>query len=319
VIKLQQSDIEMNKLKSAVIGVGYLGSFHAQKYKNNPHVELVGVFDVFQPQSEKIATQLGVKNFKHLNELIGEVDLVTVAASTQSHFEICEILLNKKIHVNVEKPITAEIVQAEKLIALAKKNNLKLGVGHVERFNPVFTKWRELATQQPTYLEMYRMGPFKARGADVSVLHDLMIHDLDLVLSLGVGELKSFHVEGQRVKTSSCDWVVAHMEFSSGLKCMIKSSRVAPITRREVWVADSNQQWLLNLGNLELEKLTPQNNNEEAFLTEKIQIAKVDALQLETDAFVDAVRGSQPLQVTGEDGLRALVLVEKLLQSCHYV
>lgn len=309
----------MSKLRSAVIGVGYLGNFHAQKYKNNPNVNLVGVFDVFQPQSEKIAANLGVKAFKHLNEIIGQVDLVTVASSTQSHFEVCEFLLQNKIHVNVEKPITAEIHQAEKLLALAKKNNLKLSVGHVERFNPVFCKYKELSSEKPVYLEMYRMGPYKARGADVSVLHDLMIHDIDLVLSLGAGELKSFHVEGQKVKSSTCDWAVAHLEFNSGLKCMIKSSRVAPLTRREVWGADSKHQWLLNLGNLELEKLTPQNNNDEPFISEKIQIAKVDALQLETDAFVDAVRGDKPVVIAGEDGLQALVLVEKLLQSCHYV
>jgi predicted dehydrogenase len=313
----------MKKLTSAVVGVGYLGNFHAQKHKNNPHVDLLGVYDVFAPQAQKVAQSLNVQAFTKLDELIGKVDLVTVATSTQSHYEVCEFLLKNGIHVNVEKPITAEIHQAEKLLALAKKNNLKLSVGHIERFNPVFTKWRELSFQKPAYLELYRMGPYKARGADVSVLHDLMIHDLDLVLSLNPGELKSFHLEGQKLKSPSCDWALANLEFASGLQCMIKVSRVAPITRREIWVAEKvaekTNQWFLNLGQLELEKLTPQDNTEMPFLSEKIQIAKVDALQLETDAFVDAVRADQPVVISGEDGLAALVLVEKLLSGCRYV
>jgi predicted dehydrogenase len=309
----------MKKLRSAVVGVGYLGNFHAQKHKNNPHVELMGVFDVFESQAQKVAQSLGVKAFSHLKDLIGQVDLVTVATSTQSHFEVCEFLLQNRIHVNVEKPITAEIHQAEKILALAKKNNLKLGVGHIERFNPVFNKWRELSSQKPVYLELYRMGPYKVRGADVSVLHDLMIHDLDLVLSLNPGELKSFHLEGQKLKSKTCDWALAHLEFASGLKAMIKVSRVAPLTRREIWVAEKTDQWFLNLGALELEKLTPQDKPDEPFLNEKIQITKVDALQLETDAFIDAVRGDRPVVVSGEDGLAALVLVEKLLSSCQYV
>jgi predicted dehydrogenase len=309
----------MKKLKSAVVGVGYLGNFHAQKHKNNPHVDLVGVFDAFDVQAQKVAQSLNVKAFAKLNDLVGQVDLVTVATSTQSHFEVCEFLLQNGIHVNVEKPITAEIHQAEKILALAKKNKLKLGVGHIERFNPVFTKWKELNSQMPSYLELYRMGPYKARGADVSVLHDLMIHDLDLVLSLNPGELKSFHVEGQKVKSTSCDWALAHLEFSSGLKCMIKVSRVSPLTRREIWIAEKAHQWFLNLGQLELEKLTPQDKIDEPFLSEKVQIPKVDALQLETDAFIDAIRCDQPVVISGEDGLAALVLVEKLLSGCHYV
>jgi predicted dehydrogenase len=309
----------MKKLRSAVVGVGYLGNFHAQKYKNNSHVELVGVYDLFKDQSQKVAENLKVKVFSNLNDLVGQVDLVTVATSTQSHFEVCEFLLKNGIHVNVEKPITAEIHQAEKILALAKKNGLKLGVGHVERFNPVFNKWKELSTQKPVYLELYRMGPYKSRGADVSVLHDLMIHDLDLVLSLKPGEVSSFHIEGQKLKSTTCDWAIAHLSFTSGLRCMIKVSRVSPLSRREIWIAEKTNQWLLNLGQLELEKLSPQDNLQEPIFNEKIQITKVDALQLETDSFIDAVLNDRPLTVTGDDGLAALVYVEKLLSCCHYV
>ncbi len=290
------------KLRSAVVGVGYLGTFHAQKHKNNSLVDFKGVFDVYAPQAQKVAESLGVKAYTQLQSLVGEVDLVTVASTTQSHFEICEFLLNSGIHVNVEKPITAEVHQAEKLIALAKKNNLKLSVGHIERFNPVFKKWNELKSKTPKFMELYRMGPFKERGTDVSVLHDLMIHDMDLVSSLNVGELKKVQVEGQIVKSKTHDWAVAFLEYSSGFNCMIKASRVSPVVRREIWA----DEWFLNLGQIELEKLTT---------SEKISIDKVDALQVETDLFIDSVRNNTTAPVSGEAGLLALINVEKVYQA----
>src|SRR5690606_23223629 len=139
-------------------------------------------------QADKIAAELGVKSFHRPEDLIGQVDLVTVAASTLSHYDVAKTFLENGVHVNVEKPITATVPQAEELIALAQKKNLKLAVGHIERFNPSVNELRK-HIKNPRTIELIRTAPYKARGADVSVLHDLMIHDMDLLFWLSGSEI----------------------------------------------------------------------------------------------------------------------------------
>lgn len=301
----------MSKLRAAVIGVGYLGNFHAQKYKNNPHVELVGVCDHSPAQADKISAELKVSSFHRPQDLVGQVDLVTIAASTLSHFELAKMFLENGIHVNVEKPITATVAQAEELVALAKKKGLKLAVGHIERFNPSITELRK-HLKKPRLIELTRMATFKTRGADVSVLHDLMIHDLDLLLFLSGSEIESMTGMGSKLISNEMDLACVSFKMKNGVQAVINVSRVSASMTRSVRVVEDGATYFVNSGTHEFEKVEKGPGGEEPVKITKWTVDKQDALQLETDAFVKAVMENTAPVVTGEDGLRALKDIENI-------
>lgn len=308
----------MKKLRAAVVGVGYLGNFHAQKYKSNPHTDLVGVFDLNTEQAQKVASQLQVPRFEKLDDLVGKVDLATIATTTKSHYDVAAFLLKNKIHLNIEKPITAQVDQARHLIELARNNNVKLTVGHIERFNPAFLKWRQMMGT-PTYLEFERMGPFKSRGADVSVIHDLMIHDIDLLLSLNPGVLKTMEVQGAKLKSGTWDWAAVWFSFSNNLKVHIKASRVNSVPVRMIRSYEPDYQWSVNLNQGTLERVRFGEGASTPLTLEPFNTEKVDALQRETDTFVDSVLYNKDPLLSGEEGLSALALVEKISLELDHV
>ncbi|MEK2645000.1 Gfo/Idh/MocA family protein [Bdellovibrio sp. BCCA] len=299
------------KLRGAVVGVGYLGNFHAQKYKNNPHVELVGVCDHFPAQADKIAAELGVKSFHRPADLIGNVDLVTIAASTLSHFELAKMFLQNGVHVNVEKPITATVPQAEELVALAEKNNLKLAVGHIERFNPSVNELKK-HLKNPRTIELVRMAPYKARGADVSVLHDLMIHDMDLLFWLTGSEIESMVCSGTKLVSKELDTASVSFKMKNGTHGIINVSRVSPTTQRSIRVAQDDCTLFAQTGTHELEKVEVGPGGDELVKVTKWTVEKADALQRETDAFIDCILNDKKPVVTGLDGLKALKAIEDI-------
>ena len=303
------------KLRTAVIGVGYLGNFHAQKYKNIPEAALVAVCDFNASQAQKIGQDLKVSFETDPKKLLGQVDAVTIAASTQSHFELAELFLKNGVHVLVEKPITATVEQAEKIISLAHKNKLKLSVGHIERFNPSIV---DLASkmEKPLSFELIRQGPYKARGADVSVLHDLMIHDLDLVHWLSRSEIQTVSLAtGSKLVSPTLDSAQVALKMKNVMSAFISVSRVAATPLRSLKILEKNQILFANTGTLELQKMSPSQGGAEPTSLQTWTVEKKDALQLETQAFVDSILKDQAPRVTGEDGLRALVAVEKIIQS----
>jgi len=302
----------MKKLKAAVVGVGYLGRFHAQKYKAHPQVELVGVYDLNKEQAHKVADELQVTCFNQLEDIYGKIDIATIACSTQGHYEVAEKLLRNKIHLNIEKPITAELDQAKKLIHLAQENQVKLSVGHIERFNPAFVKWQKRRGNSIKYIEFERMGPFKLRGSDVSVLHDLMIHDLDLLLSMNPGVLSSVEACGACCKSKSFDWASVWLTFGNRLRVHLKASRVHPVATRVMRVYEADGQWTLNLNHGTIEHVTFGEGTQTSLKEDGISTEKVDALQKETEEFVAAVLQNRTPMITGEDGLAALSLVERI-------
>ena len=299
------------KLRGAVIGVGYLGNFHAQKYQNNPNVELVGVCDAFPAQADKIAAALGVPAFHNPQDLIGKVDLVTIAASTLSHYEIAKLFLSNGVHVNVEKPITATVPQAEELVALAQKNNLKLAVGHIERFNPSVIEFKK-HLKNPSTIELIRTAPYKARGADVSVLHDLMIHDLDMLLWLTGSEIESMTASGTKLVSKELDTASLTVKMKNGVHGIITVSRVATNAQRSVRATQADCTLFALTGTHELEKVEKGPGGDELVKVTKWTVTKEDALQKETDAFIDAVLNNKAPVVTGLDGLRALKAIEDI-------
>lgn len=303
------------KLRTAVVGVGYLGNFHAQKYKNISEVELVAVCDFNLTQAQKIGQDLKVSHETDPQKLIGKVDAVTIAASTQSHFELAELFLKNGVHVLVEKPITATIDQAEKIISLAKKNQLKLSVGHIERFNPSIVELSK-KMEKPLSFELVRQGPYKARGADVSVLHDLMIHDLDLVHWLSQSEIAEISLaSGAKLVSPTLDSAQVALKMKNGTCAFISVSRVASSPVRSLKVLESHQILFANTASLELQKTVPSANKGEPPTIQAWTVEKKDALQLETQAFVDSIIKDQTPVVTGEDGLKALIAVEKIIRS----
>ncbi|WP_413288006.1 Gfo/Idh/MocA family protein [Bdellovibrio sp. HCB337] len=300
----------MSKLRAAVVGVGYLGTFHAQKYTKNSNVQLVGVCDFSPAQADKVAAELGVAAIHKAQDLVGQVDMVTVAASTQSHYELAKLFLQNGIHVNVEKPIAATIPQAEELVNLAQQKNLKLAVGHIERFNPSIIELKKHLKDTKT-LELTRLATYKARGADVSVLHDLMIHDMDLLYWLSDSDIESFTASGSKLISSELDTAQVAFKMKSGLMVYINVSRVSSNMQRWIRATQKGSVLYANTGTLELEKNEP-GSGDTPVKVSTWTVTKEDALQKETDAFIEAVKNNTPTVVNGLDGLKALKAIEEV-------
>jgi len=300
----------MTKLRAAVVGVGYLGTFHAQKYLKNSNAQLVGVCDFSPAQADKVAADLGVAAIHKAQDLIGQVDLVTVAASTQSHYELAKLFLQNGIHVNVEKPMTATIPQAEELVNLAQQKNLKLAVGHIERFNPAIIELKKHLKDTKT-LELTRLATYKSRGADVSVLHDLMIHDMDLLYWLTGSEIENFNASGSKLISKELDTAQVAVKMKNGSMVYIHVSRVSSNMQRWIRATQKDSVLFANTGTLELEKCEVGSGDAPVKIN-TWTVGKEDALQHETDAFIESVLNNKPLAVTGLDGMKSLKAIEEI-------
>lgn len=309
----ESQKLNAEKLKGAVIGVGYLGNFHAQKIKAHPSAELIGVCDYSKAQAEKIANELQTKAFEKPEQLIGQVDFVHVVTATQAHYEIAKLFLEHKIPVLVEKPIAATIQQAEELCSLAAKNKTLLTVGHIERFNPAF-QYLKNNSQGIRYLEINRLAPFRIRGSDVSVLHDLTIHDMDLVNWVFGSKIKKYLIAASKVVRPTFDDVSVRLELENGVQVTINNSRIYPQIQRNYRFVKSSEQQVINTATLEVEIVKPL--AQDPYQTvEKIQLEKKDALALEVDHFIQAVLGKHSLMITGEEALLALTQVEQFVSE----
>lgn len=307
------------KLRTAVVGVGHLGRFHAQKHKSLQEIELVGVCDTFQEQAEKVGRELGVTAFTDPRDLIkAKVDAVTVAASTPAHYELVKMFLDNGIHVLVEKPIASTSSQAEELCAIAEKRGLKFQVGHVERFNPAFQTAREKITK-PLFIECHRLAPFKVRSTEVDVVLDLMIHDLDVVLSLVNSEPTVVSAVGSPVLTKVLDIANARIEFASGAVANLTASRVSQNTQRKFRIFQPDQYVSIDFQAGELNILTKTGEWNEGEIPpldhNSMSLEKGDALLGETRSFVEAILENKPVLVSGRDGLKALRLAEKIISD----
>ena len=304
-------------LRSAVVGVGHLGRFHAQKHKMIDGVELIGVCDTTPEQADKVARELGVAAFSDPRQLLGKVDAVTIAASTPAHFQLVEIFLENKVHVLVEKPIAETTEQAEKLCRLAEAGGVKMQVGHVERFNPALKEARA-KVKKPLFIECHRLAPFKVRSTEVDVVMDLMIHDLDVVLSLVRSEPTAVSAVGTPVLTKKIDIANARLEFANGAVANLTASRVSQSSQRKFRVFQADQYLSLDFQGGEVNLLTKTGEWSEGMIPlehEQFSLEKGDALLEETRAFFDAIRTDQPVVVSGRDGLKALSLAEKIVAN----
>lgn len=310
----------MSPLKCAVVGVGHLGRFHAQKYHAIEDAELVAVVDTHPERAAEVAMSLSTEALVDYKELVGKVDCATVAAITPVHYEIAKFLLENGIHVNVEKPLTTTSEEGEELCEIAEKNNLVLQVGHVERFNPALISARE-KLKTPLFIECHRLAPFKPRSMDVTVIHDLMIHDLDVILSLVKGDpVVDVSAIGSPVLTKLPDIANARIEFESGCVANVTSSRVSQRSERKFRVFQPDQYLSIDFGTGEVNLLTKTGEftGEDLPLdADAWSLDKGDALLDETKSFLNSIREGKPAVVTGRDGLVALKLAEQILDQIN--
>jgi len=310
----------MTALRAAVVGVGYLGNFHAQKYSQlassvfKDRMSFVGVCDLNPAQAQKVADSLKVKAFQDVRDLIGHVDLVTIATHSVSHFEIAKQLLQAGIHVNVEKPMSLTAREAEELVAIAELKKLKLAVGQSERYSKVYQEWKSQIGKFSA-LEFERHAPFNARGSDVSVIHDLMVHDLDLSADLFQFELpKVIWARAGKVLTESWDWAECLMEWSDGRTAIFSASRVSAQMIRKARALTAVGSYLVDFQNGQIDSARMGGQGPGA-MTMEVQnqvVGKTDNLLLETEAFIHAVLGNSSDYVSGKQAQQSIQMIEKI-------
>lgn len=305
----------MSKIRCAVIGVGYLGRFHAQKYQLLPNAELVAVCDLNQKTLETVSHELQVPGYTNYHDLFDKVDAVSISATTNKHYEIAKSFLERGIHTLIEKPITETLSQAAELIQLAKKNNAKLQVGHLERFNSArlaLDKYLE----NPLFIDSQRLAPYNPRGADVNVILDVMIHDIDLILNMVNSPIISISAQGAPVLTNAIDIANARITFANHCVANLTASRISFKTERTTRIFQQNTYLSIDYQNKKFAVF--KKGNGELFpgipdiTHEQKEFANGDALFEEIKAFIKCIEEDSIPLVTGEDGLQALETAEKI-------
>ncbi len=298
------------QLRVAVIGVGYLGRFHALIYSRLPQVRLVGVVDADAARASAVAKEAGCAAFTDLAAIIDQVDAVSVVVPTTAHLAVAEPLLSRGIHLLLEKPIAATRAEGERIVALADQAGAILQIGHLERFNAGVMALAE-HIDRPRFVETQRLGEFVERATDVDVVSDLMIHDLDIILSLMGSELRSVSAVGTPVLTDQVDIANARLEFANGAVANAVASRVSDRRIRHIRVFQENKylslDFIAQTIDIAYPRLVPGASRPE-IVRERIQVEPVKPLDREIEAFVACVReGRRPL-VDGRVGLEALDL-----------
>jgi predicted dehydrogenase len=303
----------MSKIRAAVIGVGYLGRFHAQKYAQLPVCELVAVVDGREEVRKAVAGELGTQALADYRGLLGKVDAVSVVTPTPAHFEIADAFLAAGAHVLVEKPITETPEQARALIAQAAKFNRILQVGHLERFNAAVLA-AEPHISSPRFMECTRLAPYKERGTDVNVVLDLMIHDIDLIQSLANSDIESIEAIGTPVFSGEIDIANARIRFANGCVANTTASRVSMKTERKLRIFEDAAYISLDLQQKILTLIRKRDGEPQPgqlpVNIEEANLEQGDALKSEIESFLDCIRNNKRPLVSGEDGLRAL-------ETCH--
>ena len=297
-----------DKIKVGVIGVGYLGRFHAQKYAAMEDVHLVGVADASQGRAQLVADECATHPFTDYRELITQVDAVSIAVPTSLHHEVAKYCLLQGVDVMVEKPITTTLSEADDLIELARKQQRVLQVGHLERFNPAVLAMQPLLTH-PLFIEAHRIAVFKDRGTDVDVVLDLMIHDIDIILSIVNSPIVSILTAGTPVITKLTDIANARIIFQNGCTANITVSRISMENMRRMRIFQPGQYISIDFGKKEIMtvRLKPgEQGGHPVPDISKSGFLEQDALELELRDFIKHVRNRTRPPVAGEEGRRAL-------------
>lgn len=306
-------------LKVGVVGVGYLGRFHAQKYARLPEADLAAVVDIDASQARKVADEVGAEPLTDYRELLGRVDAVSVVTPTPQHFEIAWDLLSSGVHVLLEKPMTQTLGQADQLVSLAREKGCIFQIGHLERFNSAFTAIRPRIVN-PMFLEAHRLALFNERGLEVDVILDLMIHDIDIVLHVVKAPLKSVRASGVAVLTPLPDIANVRLEFTNGAVANLAASRISLRNMRKLRIFQENCYVSADYAEKRAYVVYKEKESDEAGYSqlsiEELEIDERDALEDEIASFLRCIReGSHPL-VDGRQGRDALALA---LEISHLI
>lgn len=322
------------KIPVGVIGVGHLGSLHAKMLSMIDGAELVGVFDPDGSRAAKIAQEYHTRAFESAEGLLGEVKAVCIATPTTAHFEIARMAIERSVHVFIEKPITHTTSEAEKLVEFAKEKEVLIQVGHIERFNPALLAL-ETYRLKPMFIESHRLAQFNPRGTDVAVVLDLMIHDIDIILSLVQSPVRSIEANGVSVVSGSIDIANARLQFESGCVANVTASRISQKKMRKMRLFQKDAYISIDFssGSAEVFRLLDENEPTENvammlgqinagtknknIVFEQPAIKEVNALKYELEQFVDSVRHGRKPVVTGEDGLQALVVAHGIIEKIN--
>jgi predicted dehydrogenase len=322
----------MAKLKIGIIGTGHLGKFHIKMLTQIDSCEVVGIFDANPDVAKEAGNEFKVKVFDTLDELLDSVEAVSIAAVTGAHYELAKKCLLKGLHVFLEKPITVGIHEAEEIVKIAADKKLKLQVGHIERFNPALISLEKYIIQ-PMFIQTDRLAQFNPRGTDVAVVLDLMIHDIDIILSLVNSEVKDIQASGVAVVSNNIDIANARIEFENGAVANVTASRISQKRMRKMRIFQRDNYIALDFitGVSEVYRLIPTEEKlDTAFISfgeigigdmkkqvvyEQPEIKEINALKYELELFVNAVLNDEKPLVSGEAGLRALKVAELILDK----
>ncbi|MFQ6615608.1 MAG: Gfo/Idh/MocA family oxidoreductase [Fidelibacterota bacterium] len=329
--------ISRNSVKVGVVGVGHLGSRHLEHLQKIPEVLCPGFYDIDPERANLISRTSGAKQFGSLEALIEESDALTIAVPTRDHFSVATVCIGGGKHVLIEKPICKTIQEADRLLVHAREKSVLVQVGHIERLNPALLALNGVVLA-PRYIETHRLAPYVVRGTDVPVVLDLMIHDLDVILSLVKSPVKSVHASGVSIMTKSVDIANARLRFENGCVANITSSRIAKDYVRKLRIFQQDMyvtiDFLMGLTEvyriLEAHEKDPNavvsaplegNHKHRQIVYEMPEPKKRDALRLELENFVRSVQGLETPIVTGEEGREALriasIIQEKIEQDIH--
>jgi predicted dehydrogenase len=304
---------QQGRIGAGVVGVGYLGKFHAEKYAASDKATLVGVVDIDQARSRDIGERLGAEWFTDYRQLFGRVECVSIAVPTRLHHQLARDFLEAGIHVLVEKPLAVDLAQGKELVELAERRGLVLQVGHLERFNPAIRRL-EGVINGPKFVECHRLAPFVERGTDVDVVLDLMIHDIDVIASLVRAPVERVEAVGVPVLTDKPDIANARIKFASGCIANVTSSRVSMKRERKIrfFQPDAYISIDYDQRRAQIFYKPPPGGGWLDIRGENIEIQESDALADEIDAFLDCMRTRSAPLVSGQDGLRALEIASMI-------
>lgn len=315
-------------LKLGIFGVGHLGKFHLNNWKQIPDVEIVGFFDPNNEHAKAVEAEYGIKRYMDEEALMKAADMIDVVTPTHLHFPVCEMAIKMGKHVFVEKPMANTIEEGKSIVEMVKESGVKLQVGHVERFNPAFTALKDI-TLNPSFIEVHRLAQFNPRGTEVSVILDLMIHDIDIILSIVKSGVKNISASGVSVLTDTPDIANVRIEFNNGCVANLTSSRISMKKMRKIRLFQKDAYIGIDFleKNTEIIKLKKP-DEEDAFSfdiethqgTKTISIANPvvengNAILAELTSFVNAIQKDEPTVVSEIDGFLAMEVAHQILEK----
>lgn len=299
----------MGKVRVGVIGVGYLGQFHAEKYSRMDNVQLMGVVDVDRVLAEEVAARFDTRAFTDYKDLFGHVDAVSIVVPTEDHFSVAAKCLNHDLDVLIEKPMTATLEQADDLIKIAESRGLIMQIGHLERFNPAVIALKDIV-RSPMFIEAHRLSIYKDRSTDVSVVLDLMIHDIDIIMNIVQSGIRSIHAAGAPVICEHADIANVRLEFESGCVANVTASRISTKNQRKIRMFQKDAYVSVDFTTREITIIRRDESISDDLIPgmdiRQRSFSKSDALEDELASYIQAVRTRQNPVVSGNAGRKAL-------------